>query len=450
MKFTLESIKAMQNALGEKFPIIVKFTPYHGISGGREMDEGLEIARMLEKTGVAALHVDLGCYENWYDAIPTVYQPDACDIPLAEQVKYVVKIPVLGQGKLGKPEVAEKVLQEGKLDFVGLGHTMICEPNWVKKVQNGFMYDLVPCIGCNECLYGDFAGKGCHCAVNPLCGFEKDYPLEPVNEKKRLLVVGGGPGGMEAAITAADRGIEVELWEKTNTLGGTLLAAGAPSFKSDVKEYVKYITNKLYRSNVTVRLLKEATPKDIAGYHFDAVIIACGSVPLVPKIPGIDKPCVKTSTDILTGKEKAGTKNVVIGGGLVGCETALSIIHDHDSEAVIIEVLDDLLVTVEHSKNNDLKLRDMISKAKLKSICGAKVTSIADNYVLYEKNGKEEKLPCDRVVLACGYSPNNALVPELKALGIEVSPIGDSRAPRKIYEAVHEGYHAARLVFSQD
>ena len=448
MKFTIECVKSMQQALGKNFPIIVKYTPYHEIPGGREMDEGIEIAHMLEEAGITAIHVDLGCYECWYNAIPTVYQPDACDIPYAKQIKNAVSIPVIGQGKLGKPEIAENVLQNGELDMIGLGHTMICEPNWPNKVKDGFTYDLVPCIGCNECLYGDFAGRGCHCAVNPLCGYENDYPLIPVKEKKKLLVIGGGPGGMEAAIAASERGIEVELWEKSNILGGTLLAAGAPSFKSDVMEYVKYITNKLYRSGVTVRLLKEATYKEIARHPFDAVIVACGARPVIPKIPGVDRVNVKTSTDVLIGKEKVGAKSVIIGGGLVGCETALSIIHDHNGEAIIIEVMDDLLLTVDHSKNNDQKLRDMIAQAKLKSICGAKVTGIGDDYVLYEKDGKEERLACDTIVLACGYKPNNELVKELSDLDCEVITIGDSKAPRKIFHAVHEGYHAARLLFS--
>lgn len=447
MKFTLDAIMAIQNAVGKNFPLFVKYTPYHGIEGGRELEEGIEIAKMLEAAGVTALHIDLGCYECWYNAIPTVYQPDGCDLDFIAKIKKEVLIPVIGQGKLGDPSVAEKALTDGKLDLVGLGHTLLCEPNWVNKIANGFTYDLVPCIGCNECLYKDFAGKGTTCAVNPLCGRETEYSLTPVKEKKKILVLGGGPAGMEAAITAAERGIEVELWEKHNKLGGNLLAAGAPSFKKDVSNYISYITNKLFRSNVTVRLSKDWTMNEVARKHFDAVIVACGSEPLRPRISGVENSIVHTSTDALTGAIKLGEMNVIIGGGLVGCETALSVIMDHGKKAIIIEAMDGLLVTADHCTNNDQKLRAMIEEQKLESICSAKVTEIGNNYVLYEKNGTTERLDCDSVILACGYRSNNQFAEDLKDISDIVKIIGDSKAPRKIYDAVHEGFHTARLLF---
>lgn len=447
MKFTLDSIAAIQNAVGKDFPLFVKFTPYHEIEGDRELEEGIAIAKMLEATGVTALHIDLGCYECWYNAIPTVYQPDGCDLDIVSEIKNAVNIPVIGQGKLGDPSVAEKALVDGKLDLVGLGHTFLCEPNWVNKVANGFTYDLVPCIGCNECLYKDFAGKGTTCAVNPLCGREKEYPLTQVNEKKKILVLGGGPAGMEAAIIAAERGMEVELWEKSNKLGGNLLAAGAPSFKKDVLRYINYITTKLLRSNVTVRLLKEWSVKDVTSKNFDAVIIACGSTPLKPNIPGIENKIVYTSTDVLTNAVKPGRKNVIIGGGLVGCETALSIIIDNNKEAIIIEALDSLLKIVDHCPNNDQKLRAMIAENKLESICSAKVTEIGNNFVEYEKDGNTQRIDCDSIILACGYQPNNQFVEDLKEVCDTVKVIGDSRKPRKIYDAVHEGFHTSRLLF---
>lgn len=449
MKFTMDSIQAIQNAVGNTFPLFVKFTPYHGIKGGRELEEGIEIAKMLEKSGVTALHVDLGCYECWYNAIPTVYQPDGCDLEIVEKIKREVSIPVIGQGKLGDPVIAEKALTDGILDLVGLGHTMLCEPNWVNKVANGFTYDLVPCIGCNECLYKDFAGKGTTCAVNPLCGRETEYTLTSVKEKKKILVLGAGPAGMEAAITAAQRGIEVELWEKSNTLGGNLLAAGAPSFKKDVLNYVTYITNKLYRSNVTVRLSKNWTAKEIARKNFDAIIVACGSEPIKPRITGVENEFVFTSTSALTGTANLGKKNVIVGGGLVGCETALSIIIDQGKEAVIIEAMDSLLKTADHCTNNDQKLRSMIEEQGLLSICSAKLTEIGKGYVLYEKDGLTERLDCDSVILACGYRSNNQFVDELKEICDTVKVIGDSKAPRKIYDAVHEAFHAVRLLFCE-
>ena len=453
MRFTLEIIAEIKKTCGKDFPLIVKYTPDHCSTsqGSRKLPEGIEMAKMFEKAGVDALHIDKGCYDVWYEVIPNVYIDDANQIELSKAIKEVVNIPIMSHGKLGDPNVAESVLQAGKTDFIGLGHTSICEPHWVNKVKSGRFYDLRPCIGCNECVANISVGKDSSCSINPLNGVEKEYPLIPVKDKKRILVIGGGPAGMQTAITAAERGIEVEIWEKESQLGGLLLAAGAPSFKKDVKKYVNYLTNKVFRSsNIKVMLNKTANINEIIKNRFDFVIIAAGSSPVVPPIQGIDRPIVKTSTDILTGKEKPGNKSVIIGGGLVGCETALSIIKDQGKEAVIVEMMDDILSVGDVFLNNEMKLRQMISDSKLKTICSAKVTAIGDNFITFIIDDKEEKIDCDTVILACGYLPNNEIEKELEAIGIDCKNIGDSVKARKIYPAVHEGFHAARLLFEDE
>ena len=166
----------------------------------------------------------------------------------------------MSQGKLGDPGLAEACLQQEMADFIGLGHQSLADPQWVNKVKRNETYDIVPCIGCNECLYAGFSGKIIQCAVNPLCFSEDYYPVTQAKEGKKVLVIGAGPGEMEAAVTAAARGIEVELWEKSNKLGGTLLAAGGPTFKKDVSNYVQYMVGKVYRSNIRLKLMKKPQP----------------------------------------------------------------------------------------------------------------------------------------------------------------------------------------------
>lgn len=444
MRFTLEIIAEIKRVCGADFPIIVKFTPEHGVPGGRTLDEGLRMAKMLEEAGVAALHVDKGCYEAWYLAISTVYSAEGFQLYLSEAVKKEVSIPVLAHGKLKDPSLAEETLQSGKADYVGLGHQLLTDPYWANKVKDGNYQDIVPCIGCNECMFIARKGKYRTCAVNPHCYHEKDYPVTPADVKKKVLVIGGGPGGMKGAITAAERGHDVELWEKSDRLGGNLAAAGAPEFKKDVAAFMDYLISHTYSSGVKVRFCREATAESVLKGGFDAVILSAGSRPIIPPIPGVGGENVITSTQALTGKPLTG-RVVVIGGGLVGCEVALHAEKTADS-VVVVEFLNGLLLTVQHNLNNDQHLRDLMKASSIDVHCSAKVTKIADGYLEYEQDGKSSRIDCDTVVMATGYLPNNQLTEQLQDEVPLFWATGDAKQPRKIIDAVHEAFHAARRI----
>jgi 2-enoate reductase len=444
MRFVLEAIESIRKYCGKDFPLIVKFTAFHGIPGGRELDEGIEMAKIFEQAGVDALHVDVGCYEAWYKAISTVYNPEGHQLNIVKAVKAAVSVPVLGQGKLFDPQKAETVLEEKNMDYVVLAHQMLADPYWPNKVKEGHTYDIVPCIGCNECLLAGFAGKHYYCSVNPLCYAEKDYQLPETNgEKKSVLVVGGGPGGMEAAITAAARGYDVELWERGGRLGGNLWAAGLPTFKHDVLNLIKYMENKVYRSGVNVRLMKEATEEEILCGNYDKVVLATGSTCFMPPISGIEN--AVPSSDVLLGKIKAGKRVVVIGGGLVGCETA-AYLKETSEQVTIVEMLDDILLVANHCKNNDQALRDMLAERNVGVIAPAKVKKILPDGLVYEKDGTEHTLSCDTVVIAAGYKSCNALANKLEGKVKSLSVVGDAESPRKIMTAIHEAYHAIRIM----
>ncbi len=443
MRFTLECIESIRKHVGPKFPILVKFTPVHRVEGGRELEEGLDMAKILEEANIDALHVDVGCYEAWYKAISTVYEKEAHQMDVVEAVKKKVQLPILGQGKMFDPEKAENAVADGKTDYIVLAHQMLADPAWANKVRTGNTMDIIPCIGCNECLLAGFSGKHYYCAVNPLCYAEDTFGLPiPDGTKKSVLVIGGGPGGMSAAITAAKRGFDVELWEKSSRLGGNLWAAGLPTFKHDVLKLITYMERQVIKLGITVRLNKEATEESVFE-TFDKIILAAGSRPVMPPIDGIEK--ASPANEYLLGLKKPGKKVVIIGGGLVGCETA-AYMKEMADEVTIIEMLDDILVIADHCLNNDQALRAMIKERDIKIIGNAKVNKITDETIAYSKDGQECILACDTVIIAAGYHANNQLEAVLEQKTDNITVVGDAEAPRKIITAVHEGYHAIRVM----
>lgn len=445
MRFTLECIEAIKKNIPDTVPLLVKFTPDQRVEGFRDLSEGIEMAKILEKAGVDALHVDTGCYEEWYQAITTVYSKPGHKLDVQKAIKDVVSVPVLGDGKLFDPKLAEKVVNDGILDYVGLGHEMLADPHWVNKVKKNQLEDITPCVGCNECLLSGFSGKHYYCAVNPTCYAEKEYALPAdTGLKRKVLIIGGGPAGMEAAITAKRRGFEVDLWEKANKLGGTLWPAGGPDFKADVLKLITYLETQCHKLGVNISLNKAATKDNIKGLDYDRIILATGANPAMPPIEGIEKTVL--ATDYLTHQVTTGDNVVIIGAGLAGSEAACDL-AGQDKNTVLIEMLPDILALANHCLNNDQHLRNMIKDRGVNVVTGAKVTKITDDSITYEKDGEVHTVSCDTVLNAAGFKPNNQLEDLLEEeYDDKVVVIGDAVAPRKILTAIHEGYHAIRVM----
>ena len=447
LRFTLQCLQQIKEQAGSDFPVIVKFTACHHMEGGRELPEGVEMARRFEEAGADALHVDGGCIDRWHKQIPSVYGEEMLLAKDAAAVKAAVSIPVISHGKIHSPAAVESVLQNGCADFVAMGHQMMADPHWVNKAASGDHRDILPCIGCNECLVRSHMGREHSCAVNPLCLREADYPITEAKEKKSVLVVGGGPGGMEAAIVAAERGHRVELWEQSSCLGGMLNQAGAPSFKQDVRRYCDYMIGKLYRSGVSVHLRQKATLESILSTGFDEIILAHGAAPIKPPIPGIDGENVAEATEVFDGAVQPGHRTAILGGGLVGCELALEL-QSRGCEVTILEMQPRIVykpATKGYTTKNphDDELREMVAEANIEVITQATVTEIGADSVTYKQNGVEYTIPCDTFVVAAGYRADHTLYTALKQAGAHVCQIGNANTPGLIYEAVHEGFFAA-------
>lgn len=448
MRFLKETYEAARAAVGPDFPIAIKYTPEHKLPGGRTLEEGVRMGLEMEKWGVNALHVDLGSYDRWYLPISTTYSPEGYHTYMAAALKEAgVKIPIFASGNMKNPEVAEAAVASGAVDVVLLGHQSKADAYYPKKLKNNRAEDIRPCIGCNECLNGgQKGGRITGCGINPRCYYEEDYPVTPVSGKRKVLIIGAGPGGCEAALMAKSRGCDVEIWEKTDAIGGNLKAAGAPKFKKPIRDYVKYHETQLRKSEIPVYFNKEATVENIKEGNFDHIICASGSSPIIPNIPGVDGANVLDSEKAMCGEALTGNI-VVIGGGLVGCEAAVQFAETADN-VTILELQDDILKGAMHSKNMDLHLRYLVEEAKVDVKCSAKVTKIEDTKVVYEMNGETCEVSCDKVVLAVGYKPNTTFVESLKDnFDYEMlDVIGDANKADKVLTAVHQGYHAARNI----
>ncbi len=443
MRFGLELVEAVKRGAGPDFPVVYRFGLTHYLEGGRDVEEGLEIARRLERAGVDALHVDAGCYETDNRAQPPGTQRPGCNVSLAEMAKNVVSIPIIAVGKLGYPALAESVLQEGKADFIALGRPLLADPDWPNKVREG-KEEIIPCLGCHEGCLTRGRSQFIGCAVNPLTGGETELLIRTADRKKSVLVVGGGPAGMEAAMVAALRGHNVSLWERGSTLGGNLIPASTPVFKEDYRRLANYLSTQVEMLGVNIELGKEATSKAIEEAKPDVLFIATGGMPILPEIRGVEKRSVVTAADILLGNKAAGKSAVVIGGGMVGCETALHLVQN-GSEVTIIEVADGVMRDLFWI--NAMDLRQLLAYAKVNIMTNTTVSEIGEHgVVITDKDNQKSTLETDTVVIAVGMNPDRKLL-ESKIHGIpEIYAIGDCVKPRKVIDAIWEAYRTARLV----
>jgi len=444
LRFPIEVVEAVRKGAGADFPIIYRFGLKHYLDGGREIDEGLEIARRLE-SAVDCFHVDAGCYETWYWPHPTAYQSRGCMVDMATLVKEVVKIPVMAVGNLGYPELAERVLQEGKADFIALGRALLADPEWPNKVRENRLGDIRPCIGDNEGCHSRIRGqKYISCTVNPATGMEREFALAPAEEKRSVLVIGGGPAGMEAAITAALRGHNVSLWEKSDTLGGNMIPASVPDFKQEYRGLVRYLSTQIEKVGVVVELGKEATLESIEEVEPEVVIVATGAIPILLEIPGIEKKKVVTAVDLLLGKKEAKGALVVVGGGLIGCETALYLAQ-RGKRPTIVEALSNVAYDV--FTTNRMVLLKLLDEAGIDILTNTKVLEITDDGItIADGCSNRDTLRADTVVLAVGLKPDRRLLDMIEDKVPKAYAIGDCVQPRKVINAIWEGFRTARLI----
>ena len=352
--------------------------------------------------------------------------------------KAAVTKPVIFENKLDTPEEMQQLLEEGVLDFASVGRKWIADPEWVNKAMYG--KKARPCLRCNYCLHTLWLGKRTQCALNPEMGHEFEGGVQPAAEKKRITVIGAGPGGIQAALTAAKRGHHVTLLEKEQRIGGKLDIVSAPSYKKQYLDYISYLEDALAHSTVELKLGVDATLKHVQATNPDAVIVATGADPLILPIPGIDH--AVTADSVLRGQIPVHGTVVIIGGGLVGCETA-HVLAEQGCKVHIVEMQDDVLKDTSYvTRHSQL---DVLASTGAKLHVNTRLMEILEDGILATHNGETVKLSADAVVLAMGYRSFSTLYTDLlDNLDCEVYQIGDCRQTRKIANAIQEGHIIAK------
>ena len=439
-RFLLEIIADAKKKAGSDYTYICRISAEEFVEGGNTLEDSKQIAVLLEKASVDCLNVQVGWHESRAPVLQNFVAPGAFAYA-SEAIKSVVGIPIAIGCRINDPLVADQILAESKADLVGMARALIADPYLPRKAREWRLGEIRPCIACGHCLDTTIASKPMECAVNPRAGKEIDLEIQPAPRSKKILVIGGGPAGMEVATVAAQRGHTVTLIEEGERLGGQLLIAAVPSYKRDLARYTSYLCGRMRSAGVKVRLAEKVTPSSVTHTVPEAVIIATGAIPVIPDIAGVDRPNVASAIQVLKGEKEVGASAIVVGSGLAGCETA-EFLWQQGKRVTILEALSklgpDIGVTTRPF------LLDRLRQAGIAMEANATVVEITGKGVRAQRNGQELSFEVDSVVLATGMKPNNELLEELKGGPWEIYSVGDCVEPRRIVDAVAE---AAELAY---
>jgi 2-enoate reductase len=455
LRFAREILEEIKKTCGDDFPVTLRYSVKSFIKDwrvgalpgeefqekGRDIEEGLKAAQLLAEYGYDALDVDVGCYDAWWWNHPPMYQKKGLYIPYAKMVKDVVDVPVICAGRMDDPEMASKAVADGACDIVSLGRPLLADPDYVNKLKAGDTASIRPCLSCHEGCMGRIQEySALNCAVNPQACRERSTRLVPALRKKKVVIVGGGVAGCEAARVLAIRGHEPIVYEKSSALGGNLIPGGTPSFKQDDHALAAWYTHELKKLGVEVHLNTEVTAEDVRKFGADVVIVATGSK---PKVFSLGSAPVYPAADVLLGKVTAKQDVAIIGGGLVGCETALWL-REQGKNVTIVEALPKILaVNAPLCHANSEMLAALIPFKGIRTVTSAKATGYDGSTLQVETADGVQSIKADTVILAVGYTSENELYNQLRDEVPEIHLLGDARRVANIMYAIWDAYEVA-------
>lgn len=442
MRFPRLIIEKIRERVGDRIAVLARINSSDEILGGNDVHDSAAIAACLEDYGVDALHVSRSVHiRDEYMWAPTAVH-GGFSADLVTEIKRAVTIPVITVGRFTEPQYAELLVREGRTDLVAFGRQSLADPEMPKKALEGRLEDMIPCIACLQgCVPSMYQGKPLCCLTNPFLGHESEQ-WKMAETSKKVMVIGGGVGGLCAAFVAAERGHSVTLYEAGHVLGGNMRLAAFPPGKGDITNMVRAYIHRCEKDGVRIVLGQEVTLELIRKENPDAVIVATGAKPLVLPIEGIDQPEILSGSAVLDGTCAPGKKVLVVGGGMVGCEIA-ALLGEQEHEIDVIELRGEIGADV--IREHKIYLMKDFEQYRIGQITGAKVCRFYKDGVEYESadGTRQEARGYDSVVLAMGYRSFNPFAGQIEKLGKEVYLIGDASQARRALEATSEAYQAA-------
>jgi 2,4-dienoyl-CoA reductase-like NADH-dependent reductase (Old Yellow Enzyme family)/thioredoxin reductase len=443
-RFAAEIVKEVRNRVGEQYPISFKISAQEFVPGGLDVDESIALLKLIVPAGVDIVQVSAG-----NDATPEwICQPmfmgKACLADSAAKIKQALQIPIMAVGRINDPVIADEIIREGRADLVCMGRGLLADPEMPRKAKEGRLDDIRICIACNTCMESIFRKGRVECLVNPTLGREKEMELKPTDNPKRVMVVGGGPGGLHVAAVAAARGHDVTLFEKQPRLGGQLLLGSVTTYKKEILSLIDFQKKQVEKLGIKTCLDREVTLETVKETNPDVVVLCTGSTPIQPPLPGIEKSIVLSIPEILNGDKPLPKKTVVLGGGATGCEVAHHL-AENGSRVTIVEQLPKIAAQMESITRKVLlkQLRDN----QVEFLTGQRLSRIEDNGVfVLSEDGAEKFIEAEAVVIAIGNKPDNRLYEQMSSAGIHVHQIGDCLEPRSAKAAISEAAEIGRAI----